>query len=132
VATLYPKSEPPPPPSSSKIYVALTGQVTAATIVKAPAPGGLTITTEKDPGTASVEVGSTPPPNGGTGIMAWLTKLLELWAAIRAGDWLKVIEILSELGKAQAAGQITDAEFAEVEAAMQVACAQMGQPKSKP
>ncbi len=114
ISKLHPKPEPPPPPSARKVYIALTGQVTEAKFSQVATTPGLTLTLEKDPGAMSVSLGEAPP-NGGTGMLG---KLLALWAAIRSGDWATVLTILSELAKAQADGQITKEEDAEVQKAL--------------
>lgn len=127
IAKIYPKpADPPPPPSTAhKLHFALTGSVTAVKQVADETAAQLTLSLENDPGTVSVAFKGTT--NGGTG-MGWLTKILALWEAIKAGDWLKVIQIISELGKAQAAGQLTGAEAEAVSQALNIAMAQC--PKS--
>lgn len=115
---IYPLAEPPPPPppAGHKVYVSTTPPVTAASVVASG--GNLVLTLANDPGSVTLAVKST---TGGTG-MNWLTKILALWTAIRAGDWATVFEILGELGRAQAAGQLSGAEGEAVGQMMQQAC----------
>lgn len=116
-AKTWPKAG-PVEPVGHKILIALAGAVTAAELVPAPVAGKttLTISTHNDPGLVSMKMEAAPkPPNGGSGMLA---KLLAILAAIRAGDWLKVLELLAELGKAQAAGQFSEEEYQAAAQAM--------------